>query len=204
LVNRVGVDIETHQASGSGAEQIASELDYARVLKHPRNQPRALRDQRLDNILNQARLADGQKFLHGDRNRGLEPIGLGRTLQEYYPILNPTEAVEEGELLEAQLARLEHEFCSHGWFATLLLFEGLRESGDDVAITLYKSCEILPSIHREMPMAKFSIVIPDDLHKEFRIRVIELYGTEKGAITKAVTDALRLWLKQREPPSKKK
>jgi len=53
-------------------------------------------------------------------------------------------------------------------------------------------------------MAKFSIVIPDDLHKDFRIRVIELYGTEKGAITKAVIDALRLWLRQREPPAKKK
>jgi hypothetical protein len=53
-------------------------------------------------------------------------------------------------------------------------------------------------------MAKFSIDIPDDLHKEFRIRVIEVYGTEKGAITRAVIDALRLWLKQKEPPAKKR
>jgi hypothetical protein len=53
-------------------------------------------------------------------------------------------------------------------------------------------------------MAKFSIAIPDDLHKEFRIRVIEVYGTEKGAITKAVIDALRLWLKQAGLPAKKK
>jgi hypothetical protein len=53
-------------------------------------------------------------------------------------------------------------------------------------------------------MAKFSIIIPDDLHKEFRIRVIEVYGTEKGSITKAVIEALRLWLKQKEPPTKKR
>ena len=53
-------------------------------------------------------------------------------------------------------------------------------------------------------MAKFSIVIPDDLHKQFRIRVIEVYGTEKGAITKAVIDALRVWLKQSEPAAKKR
>ena len=53
-------------------------------------------------------------------------------------------------------------------------------------------------------MAKFSIVIPDDLHKQFRIRVIEVYGTEKGAITKAVIEALRVWLKQSEPTTKKR
>ena len=53
-------------------------------------------------------------------------------------------------------------------------------------------------------MAKFSIEIPDDLHKEFRIRVIEVYGTEKGAITRAVIDALRLWLKQKEAAPKRK
>jgi len=53
-------------------------------------------------------------------------------------------------------------------------------------------------------MARFTVEIPEDLHKEFRIRVIEVYGTEKGAITRAVIDALRLWLRQREPPAKKK
>ncbi len=53
-------------------------------------------------------------------------------------------------------------------------------------------------------MARFTIELPEDLHKEFRIRVIEVYGTEKGAITKSVIDALRLWLKQREGPAKKR
>ncbi len=53
-------------------------------------------------------------------------------------------------------------------------------------------------------MARFTIEMPDDLHKEFRMRVIELYATEKGAVTKAVVDAIRLWLKQKEVPSKKR
>jgi hypothetical protein len=77
----------------------------------------------------------------------------------------------------------------------------LREGGNKANINLLRA---LPSIPSEMLMAKFSIAIPDDLHKEFRIRVIEVYGTEKGAITKAVMEAIRLWLRQREPPAKKK
>jgi len=53
-------------------------------------------------------------------------------------------------------------------------------------------------------MARFTIEIPDDLHKEFRIRVIEVYGTEKGAITKAIVEAIRVWLKQKQPPQSRK
>ena len=53
-------------------------------------------------------------------------------------------------------------------------------------------------------MARFAIELPDDLNKEFRVRVIEVYGSEKGAITKAIIDAIRLWLKQKEPPAKKR
>ncbi len=53
-------------------------------------------------------------------------------------------------------------------------------------------------------MARFTIELPEDLHREFRIRVIEVYGTEKGAITKATVEAIRLWLRQRELPPKKR
>jgi metal-responsive CopG/Arc/MetJ family transcriptional regulator len=53
-------------------------------------------------------------------------------------------------------------------------------------------------------MARFTIEIPDDLHKEFRIRVIEVYGTERGAITKAIVEAIRVWLKQKQPPQSRK
>jgi hypothetical protein len=53
-------------------------------------------------------------------------------------------------------------------------------------------------------MARFTIELPEDLHREFRIRVIELFGTEKGAITKATVEAIRMWLRQREPAIKRK
>lgn len=52
-------------------------------------------------------------------------------------------------------------------------------------------------------MARFVVDIPDDLNKEFRIKIIETYGTEKGSLTKAIKEAIRLWLKEKEVPSKK-
>jgi hypothetical protein len=45
-------------------------------------------------------------------------------------------------------------------------------------------------------MAKVNIVIPDDLLKELRHAVVERYGGEKGGLSKAVTEAIQLWLKQ--------
>lgn len=53
-------------------------------------------------------------------------------------------------------------------------------------------------------MARLNIMLPDDLAKELRLRAVELYGGEKGALSKAIAEAIRLWLKQREPPVKKK
>jgi len=53
-------------------------------------------------------------------------------------------------------------------------------------------------------MAKVNIVIPDDVLRELRHAVIERYGGEKGSLSRAVTEAIRLWLKQREPPIKKR
>ncbi len=53
-------------------------------------------------------------------------------------------------------------------------------------------------------MGRLDAIIPDDLDHELRIRVAELYGGERGALSKAVTEAIRLWLKQKEPPSRKK
>jgi len=46
--------------------------------------------------------------------------------------------------------------------------------------------------------------MPDDLAKELRLRAIELYDGEKGALSKAIAEAVRLWLKQKEPPAKKR
>jgi hypothetical protein len=38
--------------------------------------------------------------------------------------------------------------------------------------------------------------MPDDLNREFRIRVAEIYGSKKGAVTHAVQDAIKTWLKE--------
>ena len=53
-------------------------------------------------------------------------------------------------------------------------------------------------------MAKVNIVIPDDVLKELRHAVIEKYGGEKGSLSRAVTEAIRLWLKQKEAAPKRK
>ncbi len=51
-------------------------------------------------------------------------------------------------------------------------------------------------------MGRFNIVVPDDLERQFRVAVAERLGGEKGAISKAVCDGIRLWLK--EGPARKK
>ena len=53
-------------------------------------------------------------------------------------------------------------------------------------------------------MAELHVILADDLVKELRVKVLEVYGSEKGALSKAVADAIRLWLKQKEPPAKKR
>lgn len=53
-------------------------------------------------------------------------------------------------------------------------------------------------------MARFTVEIPDDLDKELRIHIIEVFGSEKGALTKAIVEAIKLWLRQREPSAKKR
>ena len=45
---------------------------------------------------------------------------------------------------------------------------------------------------------RVTLLLPEDLAKEFRIKVIEEYGNEKGALSKAVAQAIQLWLKDRE------
>jgi len=52
-------------------------------------------------------------------------------------------------------------------------------------------------------MARFVIDIPDDLNEEFRIRVLKKHGSKKGALTKAIAEAIRLWLRQEESTSRK-
>jgi len=39
-----------------------------------------------------------------------------------------------------------------------------------------------------------NLKIPDDIDMPFRMRVLELRGVEKGVLSKAVAEALQLWL----------
>ena len=44
---------------------------------------------------------------------------------------------------------------------------------------------------------RVTFILPDDLGKELHMKVIELYGNEKGALSRAVAEAIRLWLQQK-------
>ena len=43
-------------------------------------------------------------------------------------------------------------------------------------------------------MGRISVVIPDELEKELRIKTIEVYGGRKGDLTKAVEKAVQTWV----------
>jgi len=53
-------------------------------------------------------------------------------------------------------------------------------------------------------MTKINIVIPDDLLKQLRHAVVDRYGGEKGSLSKAVVEAIQLWLKQQPQPKRVK
>lgn len=53
-------------------------------------------------------------------------------------------------------------------------------------------------------MAKINIVIPDDLLRQLRHAVIDRYGHEKGGLSKAVTEGVKLWLEQGEATAERK
>ena len=50
-------------------------------------------------------------------------------------------------------------------------------------------------IQQAIPMTRLTVSIPDELEKELRKAVYDRYGMKKGNISKAVVEALRLWLK---------
>ncbi len=45
-------------------------------------------------------------------------------------------------------------------------------------------------------MAKLNVEINDTLMKEFRHVIIDRFGTRKGALTKAVEEAILLWIEK--------
>jgi len=42
-----------------------------------------------------------------------------------------------------------------------------------------------------------SLIIPDDIERRFRMRVLELRGTPKGGLSEAIAEAMELWLEAR-------
>lgn len=43
-----------------------------------------------------------------------------------------------------------------------------------------------------IPTPRFAIELPEELNKEFRVRVVELYGSKRGAVTDDANDAIKL------------
>ena len=46
-------------------------------------------------------------------------------------------------------------------------------------------------------MGRMTIIIPDKIEKELRVKVAEKYGGKKGALGEAITDAIQKWLKEK-------
>lgn len=44
-------------------------------------------------------------------------------------------------------------------------------------------------------MAKLNLIIDDELDKEFRLEISKSLGMKKGNLTKAIEEAIDLWLK---------
>jgi len=45
-------------------------------------------------------------------------------------------------------------------------------------------------------MGIIHVRIDNELEKRFRKKVLDVYGTKKGALTKAVEEAIELWLRK--------
>ncbi|WP_167887058.1 MULTISPECIES: hypothetical protein [unclassified Thermococcus] len=47
-------------------------------------------------------------------------------------------------------------------------------------------------------MGVITVKIPDEVEVEFRKKILEIYGARKGALGKAITEAIELWLQEHE------
>ena len=45
-----------------------------------------------------------------------------------------------------------------------------------------------------MPTEQFFVTLPKELALEFRKKVLEVHGSERGSLNKALGEAVRLWL----------
>lgn len=61
---------------------------------------------------------------------------------------------------------------------------------------IYKCVDTRACKRKGPRVGRLDIIIPDDLEKQFRMKVLDKFGAEKGALSKAMAEAMRLWLKQ--------
>jgi len=59
---------------------------------------------------------------------------------------------------------------------------------------VFKHIDIGP--HWRLSMGRTTVVLPDELERDFRARVAHKYGGKKGALGKAIAEAMKLWLKR--------
>ena len=51
---------------------------------------------------------------------------------------------------------------------------------------------------RRLRMGRISTYLPDDLEKQLRLKTVEKFGGKKGDLTRAVEQAVRLWIANKE------
>ena len=47
-------------------------------------------------------------------------------------------------------------------------------------------------------MGRISTYLPDDLEKQLRLKTVEKLGGRKGDLTRAVEEAVRMWIAKKE------
>lgn len=47
-------------------------------------------------------------------------------------------------------------------------------------------------------MGVITVKIPDEVEVKFRQKILEVHGAKKGALGKAITEAIELWLEKHE------
>ena len=47
-------------------------------------------------------------------------------------------------------------------------------------------------------MGRISVDLPDDLEKQLRLKTVEKFGGKKGDLSRAVEEAIRKWIAEKE------
>jgi hypothetical protein len=47
-------------------------------------------------------------------------------------------------------------------------------------------------------LGRISVDLPDELEKHLRIKTVEKFGGKKGDLSKAVEEAIRIWITKKE------